>query len=411
MEDETAAKYRRVAQVATVFTPGSPVGTLPVFSGRHEQIMDVVTAAAQPGMHVVLFGERGVGKTSLANVLSEIFQKRDLGNPRSVRINCASDSDFFEIWRLVFRELGLAEPESDLGPEDVRYELERLPDPVLIVVDELDRLKDPEARSLMADTIKTLSDHLVASTLVLVAVADSIDELVADHRSIERALVQVRMPRMPEAELADIVDMGCVRLDMSITSEARSMITRFSEGLPYYTHSLGLYSAQRAIGDDRSQIHPADVRAAMAMAVEKAQHSIVSAYQAAARSPRKDTLFAQVLLACALAPKDVMGFFTSSGVKGPMSVIMKKPYEIPAFARHLKKFTEAERRSVLQRIGEPRKYFYRFENPLLQPFVILSGLASDLITEEQIQELQSLSDEEQPVLGPSDPPNGSGQLF
>ena len=65
-------------------------------------------------------------------------------------------------------------------------------------------------------------------------------------------------------------------------------------------------------------------------------------------------------------------------------MITGKHYDIPAFAPHLKKFLEPERGSVLHREGEPRRYFYRFANPLLQPYVILDGLAEGLIADEQI---------------------------
>jgi hypothetical protein len=43
---------------------------------------------------------------------------------------------------------------------------------------------------------------------------------------------------------------------------------------------------------------------------------------------------------------------------------------------------------VLQQTGRPRKYRYRFVNPMMQPFVIMHGLANGLITEEKVQDLQ-----------------------
>jgi predicted HTH transcriptional regulator len=41
--------------------------------------------------------------------------------------------------------------------------------------------------------------------------------------------------------------------------------------------------------------------------------------------------------------------------------------------------------------GVARRYFYRFDNPLLQPYVILSGLAQDLIDEELVRRAQERS--------------------
>ena len=52
-------------------------------------------------------------------------------------------------------------------------------------------------------------------------------------------------------------------------------------------------------------------------------------------SPRKDNLYAKVLLACALAPVDEMGYFGASDVREPLSEMMGKQYEIASFVRHL----------------------------------------------------------------------------
>jgi Cdc6-like AAA superfamily ATPase len=309
--NEDASKWQRYAQAAEVFTPGAPVDSLSIFAGRLEQVKDVVNAVAQRGQHVVLYGERGVGKTSLANVLQAIFADRNMGSLDCVRVNCGTTDEFYGIWRKIFRELDL--PENGLTPvtpDDIRYVLRELESKALIVIDELDRLEDDDTITLLADTIKTLSDHSVPSTLVLVGVADSIDDLVGDHRSIERALTQVLMPRMSEAELSEIIDKGCSQLDLTPDSAARKRIARLSEGLPYYTHLLALHASQRAIMDDRVEVLPADVDAAISAGVEKAQASIRSSYQAATRSPRPESLFEEVLLACALAPKDELGYFT-----------------------------------------------------------------------------------------------------
>ncbi|MBE3088225.1 MAG: hypothetical protein IMZ71_03810, partial [Chloroflexi bacterium] len=250
-------------------------------------------------------------------------------------------------------------------------------------------IEDDEALSLFADTIKTLSDHSTDATVMLVGVADSIDELVGDHLSIERPLVQVQMPRMSKKELGELIDKGCQRLNMSMVAHARSDVIRLAEGLPYYAHLLCLHAFQRSVMDDREKVNAADITAAIDLGVQKAQHSIRSAYQKATRSPRKDNLFKQVLLACALAPKDELGYFTASGVRDPMTAIMQQKYEIPAFARHLKEFTSENRGMVLKKSGTERRWFYRFSNPLVQPFVILHSLARGLVSDELLTGLQS----------------------
>lgn len=408
---EPTDKLARIARVAQVFTPGAPIDSLTLFGGRMEQVLDVINTVGQRGQHVMLYGERGVGKTSLANVLGAIFASQQLKVLHSVKINCHTNDTFGTIWANVFRELESAGvlPAATTGPatpdqpEHVRFALQKLPATTLIVVDELDRLEDDDALSLLADTIKTLSDHSVPATLVLVGIADSVDGLIGDHLSVERALTQVHMPRMSASELEEIVDKGLAQVSMTITPGAKQRIGRLSEGLPHYTHSLCLHAAQRALADDRDEIEAIDVDRAIRLAVQKAQHSIRTAYETATRSPRSSHLFDEALLACALAQKGPLGHFTAGAVRTPMSRILDRPVEISKFNRHLTEFSGATRGRVLEKTGEPRRWFYRFTNPLLQPFVILNGLANGNVTEELVAELQ---DSSSPV-----PPGAPDPLF
>jgi Cdc6-like AAA superfamily ATPase len=387
-------KLRRIAHVADVFTPGAPVNRYALFGGRMEQVLDVINTVGQRGQHVMLYGERGVGKTSLANVLAEIFAGKDIGELRSVGVNCQTNDSFATIWANIFRELeraGILRQEDGLvpsEPEHIRFALQDLPTRILIVIDELDRLEDDEALTLVADTVKTLSDHSAPVTLVLVGVADSVDELVGDHQSITRALTQIHIPRMAGSELEEIIEKGLAELQLTIRLPAKRRIALLSEGLPHYTHLLSLHASQRAIADDRLEVQDIDVDRAIDLAVQKAQHSIRTAYEKATRTTRNDTLFEEALLAAALAPKGPLGHFTAGAVRRPMSRIIGADAEISKFNRHLNAFTDDARGAALEKTGEPRRWFYRFSDPLLQPYVILDGLARKIIDEEAVAELQ-----------------------
>jgi hypothetical protein len=128
------------------------------------------------------------------------------------------------------------------------------------------------------------------------------------------------------------------------------------------------------------------VRRAIPKAVDR--HTILCDYQRATRSARRDALFTQVLLACALAPKNQLGFFTSGAIRDPLQVIAGRRIEIPAFSNHLSQFLEPERGAVLQREGTPRRYFYRFSDPIFQPYVVLNGLSRGMISEDQLRQFQ-----------------------
>jgi Cdc6-like AAA superfamily ATPase len=380
-------KVARLNKVGTVFTPSAPVVDSDLFAGRVDQVFRATSAVQQPGRHVVVYGERGVGKTSLVNVVSKFIG----GGIRPVaKVTCSTEDKFAGIWARVFEELGITVDSTNWkyeppAPDSIRRILSKHGETVFIVLDEFDRIEDDDTLSLMADTIKALSDHVAPSKLVIVGVADSIDQIIGEHESVQRAIEEIPMPRMTQEELSGIIDKGLEALGMSISDDARRHIGRLAEGLPHYVHYLALNAFERAIIDDRDHVTAEDVDFAIDISVQK--HSVLKEYTTAIQSPRGESLFAHVLAACALADKDALGYFTAAAVREPMSRIMGKPYNIPAFSRHLSEFIGDEHGFVLKREGTQRKYRYRFRNPLLQPFALLSAIKKGLIPDEYRREI------------------------
>ncbi len=381
---DAETKMARHQTLARVFTPNAPVRRVELFRGRLPQIFQTSNALNQPGQHVVLYGERGVGKTSLATLLTQLLGVLGSLARHTVRINCTTQDTFLSIWTKVFREMHIPAPaewqERRPDPDDVRWALSELEHPRVIVLDEFDRVEDDDSLSLMADTVKSLSDHLVETKLVIVGVADSIDQLIGEHESVQRAFEEVNMPRMSEDEVIEVVEKGLLEAEMKVAPAARTRIVKLCEGLPHYAHYLSLHAGQFALMDDRDAVSVADVQVAVKQAAEK--HSLLREYQLAIRSSRADTLYSRVLAACALAEKDQLGYFTAGAVREPMSRIMGRHYGIPAFAPHLDAFTSMDRGSVLRKDGPPRRYRYRFRNPLLQPFSIFAALNAGELPED-----------------------------
>ena len=118
---------------------------------------------------------------------------------------------------------------------------------LIVIFDEFDRIKNTEVITAMADTIKALSDNSVNATILLIGVADSVNELIREHQSIERALVQIPMPRMSDHEIRTIIDKGLARLTMAIDDAAREDLVLFSQGVPYIAHLLCIYTCRAAL--------------------------------------------------------------------------------------------------------------------------------------------------------------------
>jgi predicted nuclease of predicted toxin-antitoxin system len=236
---------------------------------------------------------------------------------------------------------------------------------IVIVFDEFDRMTTAERR-LFPDTIKDLSDNSINATLVLVGVARDVMDLIVEHGSVDRCLSQIRMPPMTKTELRTIISKALEAMKMQIEAHAIDLILLLSQGFPHYTHLLGQESSLVAIRKGKWEITSKDLSDAIPAALEHAQQTVRDEYYKASEGQRQGTLYPQVLLACALAEPDELGFFKSTSVRGTLRDITNKEYEIPNFSQHLKKFsTDVDRGPVLERSGSQRRYKFRFRNAML----------------------------------------------
>lgn len=388
-------QVERLASLAEAFRPAAPIDRRALFSGRTTQLGDLFGVAEQPGQHAVVFGERGVGKTSLVTVAAETLAAAGVVTARTT---CDRSDDYESVWRKALDEIQFTISRPGVGfggaPREVRAAASRLLSEdatpydvkrglqtvaagrrVAIFIDEFDRLASSDDRLLFADTIKTLSDGLPASTIVLVGVADDVEQLVAEHESIERALVQIHMPRMTHAELAAIVTGGIDRARLTIARDAVDTIATLAQGLPHYAHLLGQLAAKHALEDLRTSVRLRDVQDAVAEAIEKTQQTVRETYRRATEE-NGDDAYSKVVLACALADSDEYGFFAVSDVRLDAAGVDPAGY--------LEALSDPGRGGLLQRRGaaKPR---YRFVNPLLQPYVLMRGLADGSVAPELLR--------------------------
>lgn len=397
LRPDTEQRTRLDQAVSATFCPATPVRPGQIFAGRVNEQADVFAGIDTPGQHAIVFGERGVGKTSLANFIA----RRRATEMIVAQTACDGSDTYDTIWRKALGEIRFASVEQAIGfgnrAERVHNALELVPDadldphlvrkvlglmgsarPVLVIIDELDRVRDAQVPALMADTIKLLSDQAVAATVVLVGVADTVHQLLGEHESISRALMEVHMPRMSRQELALIVTHGLERLGMSSRPKSVELIAALSQGLPHYTHLLAAGAARSAIARSSGMVDTPDVRRAVEQAVHRAEERIASTYERATGSIRR-SIFPEVLLAAALAPTNERGFFDAAAVARPLAHIVGEHTECPDYSRHLAAFTHSRRGPVLHRIGTRGRYRFRFADPLLAPYVVMRSVADGLV--------------------------------
>ena len=410
-------------QTGSIFTPGAPIHEKDLFAGRSEQVEKIIDAISQRGCHAILYGERGVGKTSLSNMISAFLANR-LSFVIS-RTNCDVSDSYSSLWTKALRDIEASKRQPQTGfpsrqlappsafaltapaahaiptpssvpvgepltPDAVRRALQDLSTmaKLIVIFYEFDRIRNTEVITAMADTIKALSDNSVNATILIIGVADSVDGLIREHQSIERALVQIPMPRMSNDEIRTIIDKGLARLTMGIDSAAREDLVIFSQGVPYIAHLLCIFSCRAALATGRKTVYVSHVEQGMNRSLDQWQQSIKALYDEAVQSPRPGHIYKEVLLACALAEVDDMRFFSTAAVRRPLRQIANRDFEPFNYARHLRDLSEPARGRVLHRVGESFRLRYRISNPTLRPYIIMRGVKDKLITRDQLLERQ-----------------------
>jgi hypothetical protein len=358
------------------------------------RVTDAVNTA---GRHVILYGDRGTGKTSIARVLSTNIQEpRNPRGRRAIYVSCTPSDDFTALWRRVSQEILIAPrqlgfmPNPDdiaferldqrniLDPNDARLLVAGLPNPVVVLFDEFDQISaSSDTARLMAATIKLFADLNVPATIVIVGVADSITELFAEHGSIARNTAQIQVGPMSVDELQDVVDKGFTRAGMKLVDGLARRIAHLSQGYPSYTHLLSLWAGRRAQEASRTTVTVDDLDSGIPDALENAIGGVQQEYEQAIWSNHSGTLFELVIQACALAEKDSLGRFTAKAVGAPLAELAGKSYPTGAYQSHLAKFCEVQRGPLLKRSGSQRSYKWRFVNPQIIPYILIRGAKED----------------------------------
>ena len=94
----------QLVRLGTVFTPATPVQSADLFSGR-STLLRIADAVNQRGMHCILFGERGVGKTSLANILPEVIRETTAEEVAVASTSCDTSDTYATLMHKLMQEV------------------------------------------------------------------------------------------------------------------------------------------------------------------------------------------------------------------------------------------------------------------------------------------------------------------
>ncbi len=326
------ASVRQAASPNEVFTPTRPRAGRRTLVGREAELQRILDGILDDTAHVVLYSERGRGKTSLSNLAIEQLRRR---GAIVARCACEAETTFDTMIRALARDLPrslLAQGEVGGGPggDDQGCEAVLPPrairpadvaaipaalscDMAVFVVDEFDRVTDLETRTRLADTIKLLSDRGLRLYFMVVGVSDTLEQIIGQHPSIQRNIVGVHLPLLRDDEIADMLTKGGRQAGIAFTPQASGVVQSVARGMPYMAQLLGLRIAQSALRhaeDDDAQVNDADVLGAVQRLIDEASSTVLSTHAALGTEPR----LGMVLLRLAGAEQDQWGRMTVSRV-------------------------------------------------------------------------------------------------
>lgn len=377
------------------FTPTRPKHDATLFSGRFREMQRIIAAIEEERSHVVVFGERGSGKTSLCNILAG---KAAEAGYFILQYACSSTVGFEDIFRNFVRRIpgsllsdglgagsrrvenfGQLLPEGPFGVHELIEVFARIHDRhVILIVDEYDRVVSEEVKNKLAELLKIMSDASVPVTMLLIGVADDVRDLFGKHPSLQRTLVTVPMPLMPRRDLEGLIAAGEAHAGLTFVPPVREAIIDFAQGLPYQAQLLCLFAARSAVRRGSRQVEREDLRYAIERTADEAELRIREDYGLAVGTP-VESAFQDVLYHAARARSDEFGTFTAADVAAAGPPVDGEG-SLLALQYPLKKLTEPERGSVLRRIMSGTGPRYQFCSQMFRNYVLVNqAVRRDLI--------------------------------
>jgi len=373
------------------FTPTRPKQEVnSLFVGRLNTLRRIIAAIEEERAHVVLFGDRGRGKTSLANAVQQIASQAGYF---TLKLTCSAELSFEDVFRNFLRRIPGTFYRSEVdNPFAARRTMssfdELLPEGsfsvtelndvlaeiqgahVMLVLDEYDRVTSEDLRNKLAELIKNLTDSSIPVTLFIVGVAESLDQLLGKHPSIQRSLVAVHLPLMSDKEIDRIIVAGSESAGVGFSDDVRDLIVMLAKGLPYYAQLLALHAARSAVSRGATQVGNNDLAYAVARCVQEAERGIVEAYNKALGPDRKAS-FADVMYVAAQCRSDDYGSFHPGDMAQVPVRLDGEPLPLLSLQYPLSRLSDDDRGGVLQRIVEPGGFRYRFRNQMMRQYVLM----------------------------------------
>jgi len=391
------AKVDRHNNVQDVFTPSSPIKDPENLKGRDKEIEAILTTLISKGRHGLIFGDRGIGKSSLAISSLNGALKSNIHKGTIIKVQCGESSTFEKIIKKALIESdedyasykmeetikttgSLGVPKVISGERQVEIkkiiEKEKI-DPqqaadaikdlnAILLIDEFD-VTSEEVKKSVAELIKQLSDNESKIKIIIVGISKDGASLVAQHPSVTRCLDEIKLERVSNADIKNIIDDGEGKLGIKFDPEIKEKIIKISNGFPYFTHLLGLKCAEVALSENKNKVDESIFKEALNLAVKSSEGSLIRDYELAIKSSRNNN-YSKILLAAA---KIKNSSFTTKEWIERIEEETGVTYNNQSMSNFIGRLMSADKGGTIEKVSHG---VYRIKDPRMASFIIMNEI-------------------------------------
>lgn len=254
-------------KLGVLLSPARPIHDVEYLKGRNKELDTIKKCLYAPGRHVFIYGDRGVGKSSLGQTAA--FQYQTAGTMPIFASGSPNDTFNTIVGNIVSQAIGQRRTEAVDRFEQQSVELNGMKfsegheatgidlaaairsvgdavellsqiagqsDKRCVVIDEFDTIADPVERNKFAALLKQMGDRSIKMKFIFTGIGRSLDELLGAHQSAYRQLETVELLRLGWDARREIVRSAVESFGIGLNDDVNWRIAMVSDGYPYYVH-------------------------------------------------------------------------------------------------------------------------------------------------------------------------------
>lgn len=389
-------------------SPSDTIKTPERLFGREKNLREIDRAMNSPGRQIFIYGDRGVGKSSLAITAANIHNSSDFP---PIILRCTSDIGFYSLIKSLGDAVVSSRDKFEGGqksgnfsvnvlgvgasfsrgqknvsipmPENlndafkiVRYAKEQSGEGrLVIVVDEMERIKNSHDREKFAEFIKNIPDIDCDVRFIFCGIASDVSDILGHHVSTSRVLDVIELARLSHDSLWRIIEKTAENLNVKIEKNKLIRIGQISDGFPHYVHLIGeiLFWCMFDDEEEVSEVSIAHYRNAIRQALEKTEVILRKQFDKATKKTRNTSDYEEALWALAdrlETKRQLKDIYEQSYVKIMLHRVGREKLPKEKFNQRLLALRKESHGEILSGIGSG---WFSFRENIMRGYVRLNA--------------------------------------